>query len=72
MRGIIFAVLTLVLGGVLGLGLEKLASFLPVEMANAQTRTYMLGIHPLALRVTICGVIGLILGYLIVAKFVKK
>mgnify|MGYP006879716668 FL=1 len=72
MRGIIFAVLTLVLGGVLGLGLEKLASFLPMEMANALTRTYMLGIHPLVLRVTICGVIGLILGYLIVAKFVKK
>lgn len=72
MRGIIFAVLTLVLGGVLGLGLEKLASFLPMEMANALTRTYMLGIHPLALRVTVCGVIGLILGYLIVAKFVKK
>ena len=43
-----------------------------MEMANALTRTYMLGIHPLALRVTICGVIGLILGYLIVAKFVKK
>ena len=38
MRGIIFAVLTLVLGGVLGFGFEKLASFLPMEMANALRR----------------------------------
>ncbi len=72
MRGFVFAALTLVLGGVLGLGLEKLASFLPMEMANALTRTYMLGIHPLALRVTVCGAMGLVLGYLIIAKFVKK
>ena len=27
MRGLVFAVLTLILGGVLGIGLEKLASF---------------------------------------------
>jgi len=72
MRGLIFCLLTLVVGGVLGLGLEKLASLLPGEMAGALTRVYGVGIHPLALHVTVCGVIGLVLGYLIISKFVRK
>lgn len=72
MRGIIFAVLTLVVGALIGLGLEKLASFLPQQMDAALTRVYGIGIHPLSLHVTVCGVIGLVLGYIIISKFVKK
>ena len=72
MKGIIFWLLTLVLGGVLGLGLEKLATFLPDQIASAITRVYGIGIHPLALHITLCGLVGLVLGYLIVAKFVRK
>lgn len=72
MRGIIFAVLTLVVGALIGLGLEKLAAFLPQQMDAALTRVYGLGIHPLSLHVSICGIIGLVLGYIIISKFVKK
>ena len=72
MRGLVFAILTLVLGGVIGIGLEKLASFLPVQMASALTRVYGVGIHPLSIHVTICGAIGLVIGYLIIEKFVRK
>lgn len=72
MRGIIFTLLTLVLGGVLGIGLEKLASFLPSQMAGALTRVYSVGIHPLGIHLTMCGLVGLIIGYLIICKFVKK
>lgn len=72
MRGIIFAVLTLVVGALIGLGLEKLASFLPQQMDAALTRVYGIGVHPLSLHVTVCGVIGLVLGYIIISKFVKK
>ncbi len=72
MRGLVFAILTLVLGGVIGIGLEKLASFLPVQMAGALTRVYGVGIHPLSIHVTICGAIGLVIGYLIIEQFVRK
>ena len=72
MKGIIFAVLTFVVGGLIGLGLEKVASLLPSQMAGALTHAYSVGIHPLAISVSLCGVIGLVLGYLIIAKFVKK
>ena len=72
MRGLIFALLTLILGGVIGLGLEKLASFLPAQMASALTHVYSVGIHPIAFDITVCGAMGLIFGYLIILKFVKK
>lgn len=72
MRGLVFAILTLILGGVIGIGLEKLASFLPAQMASALTRVYGVGIHPLSIHVTICGAVGLIIGYLIIEKFVRK
>lgn len=72
MRGLIFAILTLVLGGVFGLGLEKLASFLPNQMAYALTRVYYMGIHPMGLSFTLCGAVGLVFGYLLILKFVKK
>ena len=72
MRGLVFALLTIILGGVLGLGLEYCANFLPDKIGWALTRVYTFGIHPLSASVSICGVLGLIFGYLIIAKFVKK
>lgn len=72
MRGIVFVLLTLLVGGLLALGFEWLAGFLPSQMANAMTHVYAVGIHPLGIHINICGIIGVILGYLIIAKFVKK
>lgn len=64
--------LTLVVGALIGLGLEKLASFLPQQLDAALTRVYGLGIHPLSLHISICGAVGLVLGYIIISKFVRK
>ncbi|MBR2082303.1 MAG: hypothetical protein IJ876_04760 [Elusimicrobiaceae bacterium] len=72
MRGLVFAILTLILGGVIGLGLEYCANFLPNQIHFALTRVYTFGIHPISAGVTICGVLGLVFGYLIIEKFVKK
>lgn len=72
MRGLIFTVLTLVLGGVIALGLEWLAALLSADMAQALNHIYHIGIHPLALNITICGALGLVSGYLIISKFVRK
>ncbi len=72
MRGLVFALLTIILGGVLGLGLEYCANFLPDKIGWALTRVYAVGIHPLSASVSICGVLGLVFSYLIIAKFVKK
>ena len=72
MRGIVFAVLTLLVGAIICLGLEKVASFLPVQLDQALTRVYGIGIHPLSLHLSICGAVGLVLGYVIISKFVRK
>ncbi len=72
MRGIIFAVLTLIVGGLIALGLEWLAGLLPGQMANALLKVYSVGIHPLSVHINICGALGVILGYIIISKFVKK
>lgn len=72
MRGIIFGVLTFIVGGLIGLGLEKLAYMIGGQVGGALTKVYSIGIHPLSVSVTICGVVGLILGYLIIEKFVRK
>lgn len=72
MRGIVFVVLTLILGAVLALGLEWLAGFLPGQVSAAMLRLYGIGVHPVTLDINLCGLSGLIFGYLIIAKFVKK
>lgn len=72
MRGIIFALLTFIVGGLIGLGLERLAAMIGGQVGAALTRIYPVGIHPVSIHVTICGIIGLILGYLIIEKFVRK
>lgn len=72
MRGIVFAVLTLVVGGLIALGLEWLAALLPAQMAGALNHVYPVGIHPLSVHFSICGAVGLVMGYLIISKFVRK
>ena len=72
MRGIIFTVLTLIVGGVIALGLEWLAGFLPGQISAAVLKLYGIGIHPLSVDLNLCGLLGLICGYFIIAKFVHK
>ena len=72
MKGIIFLVLTLIVGGVIALGLEWLAGFLPGELSRMFIQPYGVGIHPLSLDLNLCGLVGVVCGYLIISKFVKK
>ena len=72
MRGIVFAVITLLVACLIAYGLEWVAGLLPGQINATLVRVYVAGIHPLSLHINICGIIGLILGYLIVAKFVRK
>ena len=50
MRGLIFALLTFILGGVIALGLEYGCNFLPDKIGWALTHTYTVGSTQLALR----------------------
>lgn len=72
MRGLVFALLTVILGGVIALGLDYCCNFLPDKIGWALTRPYGIGIHPMSASISICGVLGLVFSYLIITKFVKK
>ncbi|MGB2579099.1 hypothetical protein AAIR98_001018 [Elusimicrobium simillimum] len=74
MRGVIFFVLVVVLGGVLGIVIEKVAeAILTGQGLLFFVRVYGgIGVHPLSLNITVSGLIGLIAAYFIVTKFVKK
>ena len=72
MRGLVFALLTFIVGDVIALGMEYACNFLPDKIGWALTHTYGVGIHPISANISICGVLGLIIGYIIIAKFVKK
>lgn len=73
MRGIVFAVLTIVLGALLGLGIEQAAGLLPAQIAQVFTRVFShIGVHAFSINVSISGVIGLTVVYLVLVKFVKR
>lgn len=73
MKGLVFALLTLVLGAVIGIGIEKLALLLPASVAQVFVREFShIGVHPFSINLTIAGILGLVLAYLIVDKFVRK
>ena len=72
MRGIVFAVITLIVACLIAYGLEWVAALLAGSLQATLVRVYAVGIHPLSLHINICGILGLILGYLIVVKFVRK
>ena len=72
MRRIIFIVLVLLAGGLLGWLFEKGASLLPNSLADVLTHAYAVGIHPLAIHINICGLLGLIIGFIVINKFIRK
>ncbi len=72
MRKIIFGLLVLIVGGAIALGMEWLARLLPDQLEMAMLRVYDIGIHPFGLVINLCGLLGLILSYLIISKFMKK
>jgi len=74
MRTAVFFILVVVLGAAIGLGIEWLAqTFVTGWPLLFFTKVYSyVGAHPLSLNFTVSGVIGLLISYFIVSKFIKK
>lgn len=73
MRTVIFFVLVVVLGLVFGVLLEKLChAVITGQLLLMLTKNHYIGINPLGVSFSVCGVIGIICSYLVIAKFVKK
>ena len=72
-RSIIFVVIFFILAGLIGYGFEKLfVAVLPSETVGSLVRVFDVGVHALSLNFNVCGILGLILSYLIVSYLMKK
>ncbi|MDR1684608.1 MAG: hypothetical protein LBR90_04015 [Elusimicrobiota bacterium] len=73
LRSAIFVIIFFILAALIGFGLERLTvSVLPSDAAGFLVREFSLGAHALSFNVNVCGIIGLILSYLIVSYLMKK
>ena len=72
MKRILFLVLLLLMTGLLGWIFDQGAATLPNSVANPLTHVYSAGIHPFAIHINLCGVLGLVLGFAILDKLMRK
>ena len=72
-RSVIFVVIFFILAGLIGWGFEKLfVAVLPSDLAGSLVRVWDIGVHALSFNINICGILGLIISYLIVSYLIKK
>lgn len=72
-RSVIFVVIFFILAGLIGYGFEKLfVSLLPSATVGTLVKVYDVGVHALSFNFNVCGILGLILSYLIVSYLMKK
>lgn len=72
-RSVIFVVIFFILAGLIGYGLEKLfVSVLPSDALGSLVKVFDIGVHALSFNFNVCGIIGLILSYMIVNYLMKK
>lgn len=73
LRSVVFVVIFFILAGLIGYGFEKLfVAVLPSQVVGTLVRVYDLGVHALSLNFNVCGILGLIISYLIVSYLMKK
>lgn len=72
-RSTIFVVIFFILAGLIGYGFERLfVTFLPSTAVGSLVRVWDIGVHALSFNFNICGILGLIISYLIVSYLMKK
>ena len=72
MRDLVYVVLLLVVAGLIGYGFDALfSSLLPQNASATFIKPFALGIRPLSIHISICGIIGLICSYALM-KFIFR
>lgn len=72
MRDLIYVILLLVIAGLIGYGFDTVFShLLPQNAASTFIKPFALGIRPLSIHISICGIIGVICSYMLM-KFIFR
>lgn len=73
MRDLVYVILLLIVAGAIAYGLDILCvNMLPQNAANVLVKPFSLGIRPLSLHLSVCGITGIILAYLLMKFIFKK
>ena len=72
MRDLVYVILLLIVAGAIGYGFDVVfSSLLPQNAAATFIKPFALGIPPLSIHISICGIIGVVCSYVLM-KFIFR
>ncbi len=72
MKDFIYFIILLLIAAGIGFGFDALFSILPKNSGAFFTQSYAIGIRPLGIHASICGLIGLIVSFVIIKPFLNR
>ena len=72
MKDFIYFIILLLIAAGIGFGFDALFSILPKNSGTFYTQSYAIGIRPLGIHASICGLIGLIVSFVIIKPFLNR
>ena len=73
MKDLIYFIILLLIAAGIGYGFDALfSSLLPHNAADFFVKSFTVGIRPLGIHASICGIIGLIVSFVIIKPFLNK
>lgn len=72
MKDFIFFIILLLIAAGIGYGFDALFSILPQNTASFFLKPFSVGIRPLGMHASICGIIGLVISFVIIKPFLNR
>jgi hypothetical protein len=73
MKDFIFFVILLLVAAAIGYGFDILfSSLLPKNAADVFIKSFAIGIRPLGIHASICGIIGLVVSFVVIKPFINR
>ncbi len=73
MKSLIYFIILLLIAAGIGYGFDALfSSLLPHNAADFFVKSYSVGIRPLGMHASICGIIGLVVSFVIIKPFLNR
>ena len=72
MKDLIYFIILLIIAAGIGFGFDALFSLLPQNSASFFVKPFALGIRPLSINVSVCGIIGLVVSFAVIKPFLNR
>ena len=72
MKDLIYFIILLLIAAAIGYGFDALFSSLPKNAADFMIKPFTVGIRPLGIHASICGIIGLVVSFALIKPFLNR